>query len=272
MILIKHHFPKLLICIFLLITACNKQENITSGNNSNNTNNSTQVAEIDPNTGCLKTPGELSSAEEINLQETVAKSGQLTAGKYIGYTFEGKKGQKLNYTTPNDICLWIFQPDTKLLEGVELPIDGKYTIQISLLKGSSTFDLEMSLQDTSIASNSSNNQSDSNSNLVENVKSIGWIRIGAVNGDNESYVGQPMIKTTQPVTIAPTNVPNIGDKISIITTVNLRDSFPKYPNYDLPNSISTLSSGQQFIILNLETFVDYNSSPNRIIWAEIGLK
>jgi ARC6-like, IMS domain len=140
--------------ILLLITACNKQENITSGNNSN--------------TECLKTPGTLSEFEEINLQETVTKSGQLTAGKYIGYTFEGKKGQKLNYNTPNNICLWIFQPDTKLLEGVELPIDGKYTVQITLPKGSSTFDLEMSLNNAFVTSNS-NNKSSSNSNLIHSI-------------------------------------------------------------------------------------------------------
>jgi hypothetical protein len=141
----------------LLITACNKQENVTTGNNIQNGNNSSQTAEIDPDTGCQTRPGNLTNAEEINLEETVKKSGQLTAGKYLGYTFEGKQGQILNYSTPNNICLWIFQPDMQLLDGVELPIDGKYTVQITIPEGSSTFELEMGLNKDNLAYNSSLN-------------------------------------------------------------------------------------------------------------------
>ena len=200
----------LLFCVILLIiTACNKQENVTTGNNIQNNSNSSQT--IDSYTGCKKIPGNLTEAEDISLQETVKKSGQLTAGKYRGYTFEGKKGQTLNYSTPNNICLWIFQPDMKLLDGVELPIDGKYTVQITLPQGSSTFELEMSLNNNNLASN--NNEFRFNS--VNNVKSIGWIRIGAINSKNEPYEGEMMIKTSQPVTIAPTIVPKIGDEVRI---------------------------------------------------------
>jgi len=252
----------------LLITACNKQENVTTGNNIQNNNNSPATAEIDPDTGCKKIPGNLTDAEEINLEEIVKKSGQLTAGKYRGYTFEGTKGQKFNYSTPNNICLWIVQPNTQLLDGVELPIDGKYTVQITIPQGSSTFELEMSLNNDNLVSN--NNEFKFNS--VNNVKSIGWIRIGAINGKNEPYEGEMMIKTSQPVTIAPTTVPKIGDEVRIITNVNLRENFPQPPDYNLANSVSILSSGQKFIILNLETFVDNNSSNHRIIWAEIGVK
>jgi hypothetical protein len=183
----RYNLVTILIIYAVLITACNKLSDSSSQNTSSNVNQSSETLQtnIDPNTGCLLKPETLLEIEEIDLQgKTVTKSGQLTAGKYIGYQFEGKKGQKLSYRTPNNLCLYVFQPNTDILEGVELPIDGKYIIQITLPQGASTFDLEMSLNDSFSASirnqdnqntpyqNNSNNQdrnNDYNSGLVHSI-------------------------------------------------------------------------------------------------------
>lgn len=76
---------------------------------------------------------------------TTQESGQVKSGKSLGYTFEGQEGQKLSYQTKDDICIWIFTQDLTILEGIDLPKNGKYTIQVAALKGATTFNLAMSL-------------------------------------------------------------------------------------------------------------------------------
>lgn len=77
--------------------------------------------------------------------QMLTESGIASQSKSIGYTFEAKAGQKLNYKIDKDICLWVFTPDNQLLNSGVLPKTGKYTIQVSALKGSTTFELAMGL-------------------------------------------------------------------------------------------------------------------------------
>ena len=52
--------------------------------------------------------------------------------------------------------------------------------------------------------------------LPQNIQSIGWIRVGAINHELMSLKdGVPLIATSQPVTVSPSVVPKIGDKIKI---------------------------------------------------------
>lgn len=84
-------------------------------------------------------------AISIATSGTTKESGQLNTGKSLGYTFEAQSGQKLSYQTKDDICIWIFTQDLTLLSNTDLPKSGKYTIQVAAPKGSTTFNLEMSL-------------------------------------------------------------------------------------------------------------------------------
>lgn len=84
-------------------------------------------------------------AISIATSGTTKESGQLNGGKSLGYTFEAQSGQKLSYQTKDDICIWIFTQDLTLLSNTDLPKSGKYTIQVAAPKGSTTFNLEMSL-------------------------------------------------------------------------------------------------------------------------------
>jgi hypothetical protein len=86
-----------------------------------------------------------------NVQEVILSSQMLSEpgiankDKSIGYAFEGKKGQKLKYETDDDICVWLYTPDSEILNTTVLPKTGKYIIQVSATKGSKTFKIAMGL-------------------------------------------------------------------------------------------------------------------------------
>jgi hypothetical protein len=77
--------------------------------------------------------------------QTTTESGIASKSKSTGYTFDAQQGQKLSYKTNADVCLWVYTPDNELLNSGILPKAGKYTIQISAPKGSTTFELAMNL-------------------------------------------------------------------------------------------------------------------------------
>ncbi|WP_152591962.1 hypothetical protein [Nostoc sphaeroides] len=86
--------------------------------------------------------------------QTINESGIVNSNKSIGYSFEAKSGQKLSYKTNQDICIWIYTPDNQILNSGVLPMGGKYTIQISAIRGNTTFDLAMILENITEVSNS----------------------------------------------------------------------------------------------------------------------
>lgn len=79
--------------------------------------------------------------------QTTTESGIVSSNQSLGYTFNANLGQKLSYTTNQNICIWIYTPDNQLLTSGNLPTTGKYTIQVSAPQGSTTFDLAMKLED-----------------------------------------------------------------------------------------------------------------------------
>ena len=84
------------------------------------------------------------NVQEINFEaDSITKSGDVGENKSVGYRFTGHKGQKLTYQVNNDVCVWVYTPDNDLLTGTELPKNGKYLIQLSSLKQSATFNLEV---------------------------------------------------------------------------------------------------------------------------------
>ncbi len=86
------------------------------------------------------------NVKPISLDNTITKeSGQVSVGQYRGYTFNAQAGEKLSYRTSDDICLWVYTPDNNLLSSLDLPTTGKYIVQVSALKGATTYNLEMTL-------------------------------------------------------------------------------------------------------------------------------
>ena len=103
-------------------------------------------------------------------------------------------------------------------------------------------------------------------------RSLGWIRIGAVdNTTGNASIGELLIKTSQPITVTPSVVPSIGDEVTIINEVNFRSDRPRKPNYKLANQTGVAVLGQKLIILQLDIFTDpTSSSPYTILWAKVG--
>lgn len=116
------------------------------------------------------------NVKTLNLSEqTTKESGIAHKSKPIAYTFEAQKEQKIDYQVNKDVCILIYTPENNILKSVVLPQTGKYIIQVSAVKASTTFDLEMSLHNAQssspVASNSSSSQS-VRSNTVSSNPSI----------------------------------------------------------------------------------------------------
>ncbi len=125
----------------LMICGCNPLNQLSSQSVSNN---------LDKSNKCLEKPAgslDRKNVEALPLDnQGVKKSGVATSNNYIGYAFNARSGQKLNYRTKQDICLWIYTPDNQLLNSGSLPTTGSYIIEISAPKGATTFEIEMNLE------------------------------------------------------------------------------------------------------------------------------
>ncbi|GCL36216.1 hypothetical protein SR1949_13180 [Sphaerospermopsis reniformis] len=100
--------------------------------------------------GCSEKPTVSLNAKDVEAmvlnESTITKSGQVSINKSVGYTFMGKTGNKLVYQTNQNICIWVYTPDNKLMNNPVLPVDGKYIIQIAAMEGATTFDVALQLQ------------------------------------------------------------------------------------------------------------------------------
>lgn len=89
---------------------------------------------------------ETNNVKPISLgSQAMKETGMVTNNKSLGYTFTAKSGDKLVYKTNQDICIWVYTPDNQLINSPILPLDGKYTVQVAAMGGSTTFDLGLEL-------------------------------------------------------------------------------------------------------------------------------
>jgi hypothetical protein len=105
--------------------------------------------------GCPNQPqGSLDAqkVKQLSLKNgAITESGQINAGSQQGFSFSAKKGQGFRYKTKDDICVWIYSPTNSLLSSDILPADGTYTVQVSGLKGSTSFTLDLKLRDAGVS-------------------------------------------------------------------------------------------------------------------------
>jgi hypothetical protein len=78
----------------------------------------------------------------------IKESGIVRVENSVGFSFDAKSGQQFSYRTEDNICVWVYSPDNKLLTNSNIPQSGKYIVQISTLKGQATFNLAMQLSST----------------------------------------------------------------------------------------------------------------------------
>jgi hypothetical protein len=101
------------------------------------------------NSRCPDKPtGSLASKNVKPIQlssQTLTETGKVRAGKYLGYTFTAKSGQKLSYQTNDDVCIWLYAPDNQIITNKDLMQTGKYIIQVSAPQGVRNFELKLGL-------------------------------------------------------------------------------------------------------------------------------
>jgi hypothetical protein len=125
--------------LILIITCLVSGVGGCQGNNQQNQSNANCPSQ--PKSALSK-----SNVENITLNaDDNSKSGMAGINKPIGYSFIGKKGQKFNYKTSSNLCVWLYSPDLKILSDNVLSQDGQYFLQASPPEGAGTFELKMSL-------------------------------------------------------------------------------------------------------------------------------
>jgi hypothetical protein len=231
---------------------------------------------------------ESKNVDNITLSSTPANySGMLSIAESKGYKFTGKKGQKINYRLQSTTtCAWLYSADNKVLDTIILPQDGTYILQIANLEGSGTFQLGIKIDDPSKpvkqlptqtapidrdSSTRSRSVRSAESAKSDVSKELGWIRLGSVNNTNGSAtVGEKLIRTTQAITIDPPEVPNKGDQVTIVNSVNLRADVPQSPTYRLTKQIGIIQPGTKVTIGDSISFVDLTSSSQyTVVWAKV---
>lgn len=87
-----------------------------------------------------------SDLEQISFEYGITKkSSSAQTGEYIGYIFKAKMGDIFSYKSKDNICVTVYTSDGNILIDKQPLKEGKYTVLISALSGSTTFDIEMNL-------------------------------------------------------------------------------------------------------------------------------
>lgn len=134
-ILGKHRQIFLFSLSFYFLTACSQNQPVNQVITSQCPTRPTAVLETN-------------NVKPISLgSQAMKETGMVTNNKSLGYTFTAKSGDKLVYKTNQDICIWVYTPDNQLINSPILPLDGKYTVQVAAMGGSTTFDLGLELED-----------------------------------------------------------------------------------------------------------------------------
>lgn len=147
----------------------------------------------------------------------ITESGMVSSNKSLGYTFEAKSGQRLSYRTNQDICIWIYTPDNHILNSSDLPTNGKYTIQVSAPKGSTTFDLAINLESEKAVSRSSSTATPTPA-VLNNVPIT------------SAAISRPLTSITQ--------TPSVTNNVPVNSTAIFNSSSTTTASPSIPNNIS----------------------------------
>jgi hypothetical protein len=141
----------LLISTLFTASGCNSFAGTSNQTqNAINNNSATNICPKQP-VGVL----DKSNVKSIRLAANeVNESGQIHFGQSLGFEFEAKAKQKLELSTQENLCLYIYTPSNQMLSDNILPENGKYIVQVAIPSGMATFSLAMKLASTDISVNS----------------------------------------------------------------------------------------------------------------------
>ncbi|UAJ72058.1 ARC6/PARC6 family protein [Synechocystis sp. PCC 7339] len=109
------------------------------------------------NDSCSTTPqGELTSAmvEQITpgpAEETFTVD--IDKGENLGFIFSGRQAQQVKLNHSDSLCVWLLTPNNQVIDGISLPMDGNYIVQVMAKNASDAQEVTISLQDTQASFN-----------------------------------------------------------------------------------------------------------------------
>ena len=138
---------------------------------------------------------ERKNVKQISLDsQVVTESQQVSAEQQVGYSFDGKTGQKFDFHTAAAVCVQVYTPSNQSLQNGELPEDGKYTVQVSVPQGSKSFTLEMKLGSTLTSQSPSLSPESSISSSIPSVSPSSLIKsISSATSKVEGDISQKAI-------------------------------------------------------------------------------
>jgi hypothetical protein len=155
---------KYIIYISLGIFIISCQANNLKSSHSSKVEDNIQECSVNP-TIILK----LENLKEIQLKnQSVTESGILREGETVGFAWEAQAGDIIKYQTEDNICIWLYAPDNNIIKTTELPITGKYIMQISIPEGLQTFEISLELNSPNTAKLPQNNSPSNSDNLSNN--------------------------------------------------------------------------------------------------------
>jgi len=112
--------------------------------------------------------------EQVTLnQGPVEVTGVVGQGHPRGYAFEGQPGQQLSYDPGNNICVWVYAPNSNLVSDLTLQLEGKYILHVATPNSSTDYALRMGFGGSSEVGTSSapSNPPEGPTNVVNSTQS-----------------------------------------------------------------------------------------------------
>ncbi|MBL1208727.1 hypothetical protein [Geminocystis sp. GBBB08] len=189
--------------IFLLVSSCQSNNNLN--------NQSKKITDCFSQNKLELTENKVKSLDFQN--SSIKQSGLIKQGEKIGFSFTASSGDKFEYQTESsNICIDIYAPNNQLIKDINLPLDGKYHIEVYLPQGSQSFEINFSLnKETNLSDNNKDNYTWNLTNFPQ-----------STCGDQK-----PSDSSVYPVNFYPVNIPYSEEYLNMIRNNFCQDSYQK---------------------------------------------
>lgn len=185
----------------------------------------------------------LSNTETLNLQDqNLQRRLEFSEGEDIGFSFSGTAGHEFEFRYPDDeVCVWVYTPDNRILSSSTLPRTGLYTIQVASRYGSQVSSLELELFNpesrvvsTELSRTSERGDTSSSGSTRTSNRRRSTSSSPSISFDRSSFPkaecgdSPPTNPSSYPVTFYPVNAPYTERNLQRAKSLFCRDSYKKY--------------------------------------------
>ena len=187
------------------------------------------------NDSCPDQPKDILESKNVRsmsfANESATASAQLRSGESLGYKFQGEVGKVLNFSTKQEICIWVYTPTNKIIKDLKLTETGQYIVQVSAQKGTQTFTLDLKLSDpkTAQALPSPSSQKLNKSTQIPPTSTPKPSQSFSKSNFPKAACGdeKPSAPSLFPVTFYPVNVPDSESNLNQVRSKFCADSYRK---------------------------------------------